>query len=228
MFSIRNLKSAASCSIWSATLLALGAGCNMTKCPCSVFNAIKPSTLYPTPNVIKTPSPIAEATPADEATELRDFRRSYALIHSGAVQAWPTRWYYQPNADYVTVEDYVAEPVMVIVQTVTLPVVTLVDYPFRKVYYDGDVFPLSYTAMPPLPPEPLNSRLNPDPDPLSALQEPVLPPIRPLPVERPPIIPPPPESKPAETKPVETKPPVMKAKAKPEPPYTAPTTRPAR
>jgi hypothetical protein len=193
MFSIRNWKSAASGTFWMAALSAFGAGCNST---CPLCSALKPSTLFPTPNVIKTESPVAAEPPADEATELRDFRKSVAFYHSGVTPAWPTRWFYSPNPDYTSVENYIADPVMEIAQTVALPGTLLVDYPFRKLYYDGDVVPASYTAMPPLPPEPYNSRTNPDPDPLSANQEPVLPPIKPLPVERPPIISPPPETRP--------------------------------
>ncbi|HZK80241.1 MAG TPA: hypothetical protein VFC46_04220 [Humisphaera sp.] len=202
MFLIRNWKSGASALFCAATLSALGGGCS-------------------TPNVIKTPSPIAAEPPADEATELRGFRKSVAFYHSGATQAWPTRWYYAPNPDYTSVENYVADPVMEIAQTVTLPATLIVDYPFRKIYYDGDVVPASYTAMPPLPPEPYNSRENPDPDPLSAVQEPVLPSIRPLPIERPPLIFPPPETKPAEIK-------VKHAKTAPATGEKSPTTRPVR
>ena len=192
MFSIRDRKLKVSGLFWMSSLAALAGGCA-------------------TPNVIKTPSPVAAESPADEATELRGFRKSVASYHSGVTPAWPTRWYYAPNPDYTSVENYIADPVMAIAQTVSIPATILVDYPFRKIYYDGDVVPASYTAMPPLPPEPLSSRTSPDPDPLSAQQEPVLPGIQPLPMERPPLILPPPETKPA-----------------PKYSQSAPTTRPTR
>ncbi|HWE01902.1 MAG TPA: hypothetical protein VG326_05780 [Tepidisphaeraceae bacterium] len=202
MFLIRNWKSGGTWVFCAAAFSALGGGCT-------------------TPNVIKTPSPIAAEPPADQATELRGFKKSVAFYHSGATQAWPTRWYYSPNPDYTSVENYIADPVMAIAQTVSVPATILVDYPFRKIYYAGDVMPVSYTAMPPLPPEPLNSLTVPDPDPLSAPQEPVLPPIVPLPVERPPLILPPPETRPVQVK-------TNRAKTAPAPRATAPATQPVR
>lgn len=152
------------------------------------------------PVVVKTPEPVAMQPAPDQATDLRVWKRSLALYHSGATQAWPTRWYYAPNPDNTDVLNYVVDPTMAIVQTITLPAVLTVDYPFRKVVYAGDVVPLSYTAMPPLPPTPPLGLPNPDPDPLSAPQEPVLPPLPPIPVEVPPMVFPAPKTKPASVK----------------------------
>ena len=158
-----------------------------------------------TPNVIKTESPALAQGPVDEATELRDAPKSVAFYHSGAVQAWPTRWYYAPNPDNTTVENFVADPVMFLVQAASLPVTLGPDYPFRKIYYAGDVVPPSYNAMPPLPPEPTISIASPYPDPLSAPQEPVLPPLPPVPEETPALILPPEPAKPSKSsKPLST------------------------
>jgi hypothetical protein len=161
--------------------------------------------------VVKTPAPIAEQPTADEATELRGFQKSVALYQSGATEAWATRWYYDPNPDYITPFNYVADPIMFLIQTGSLPATMVVEPPFRKweidpkthhlvrrstaVIYAGDVLPETFTAMPPNPPALPESKANPDPDPLSAPQKPVAPMIAPLPEERPPLILPPPATK---------------------------------
>jgi hypothetical protein len=163
---------------------------------------------------------LADQPQADEATELRAAPKTAALYRSGTTQGWPTRWYYQPDADYTTASNFVIDPIMVMVQTLSLPVTLLPDFPFRKVYYAGDVLPPSYTAMPPLPPEILHGPPNPDPDPLSASQAPVIPPIAPLPVERAPLIVPPAPPAPAVTRPA--------PKPRPAVVPPAPTTRPVR
>ncbi len=149
----------------------LGVGC----CPCQVTS----------PVAVKTPSPVAPNPGEDEATEMRQWPRSLALYHSGATPAWPTRWYYAPNPDNTTVENFIFDPVMFVFQTVTIPATIIPDYPFRQVVYAGDVAPLSYTGLPPLPPERSMSVGNADPDPLVAPSpEPLLPPIPPVPIER--------------------------------------------
>ena len=127
------------------------------------------------PVIVKTPAPVSAQPADDETANFRAWPRSAALYHSGATEAWPTRWYYAPNPDYIEPEDYVIEPVMMTVQTVTLPITLIPDYPFRKVVYCGDVLPASYTANPPLPPEPMVDPVNPDPDPLVAPPPPYLP-----------------------------------------------------
>jgi len=199
MYSIRKKPARAPKALVAAALaVAAAAGCS------HVASLNKPV-------VVKTPMPVAEATTPDEATMLRPWKRSLALYHSGATQAWSTRWYYNPNPDNTDVVNYILDPAMGIVQTVTLPATAVPDYPYRKVVYAGDVAPLSYNAMPPLPPTPPMGLPNPDPDPLSAPQEPVLPPLPPIGVEAPPmILPPAPKDK------------AVKAKSQ-----AAPSTRPA-
>ena len=168
-----------------------------------------------TPDVVKTPASVAAQPTADEATQvLRQWPPSYALYHSGATQAWPTRQYYSPNPDNTDVVNFITDPAMFVVQVVTMPAVLIPDYPFRKIYYDGDVLPYSYSAMPPLPPEPAYSNSIPDPDPLIA---PAPPENRAFPVppnEVPPLIVPP-----------EPAPSVVTRPAMPATPATQPASR---
>src|SRR6185437_7843613 len=138
------------------------------------------------------------------------------FYRSGATQGYPTRWYYAPNPDYSPAQSFLAESGMLVVQTLSLPVTLVIDPPFQKVVYTGDVLPPTYTAMPPLPPEVVDGPPNPAPDPMSAQRPPLLPPLPPIPDEVPPMILPP-AKKPVSTKPARTSAPTV-----------APTTRPAR
>lgn len=141
-----------------------------------------------TPNISKNPASVADQPQADEATALRGWQKSAALYQSGTTQGYPTRFYYATNPESTTAFNFVGDSVMMIVQTITLPPVLLIDYPFRKVYYEGDVLPASYTAMPPLAPEKPFGPPNPDPDPLSMGRAPLLPPLPPIPVQHPGLI----------------------------------------
>lgn len=192
-----------------------------------------------TPNVVKTPGYVAQEPQADEATELRIRQweanpngrplQSAALVHNGGTQAWPTRWYYAPNSDNVTVEDFVLDPTMMIVQTVTLPAALMEDYPFRKVYYESDVIPMTYTAMPPLPPVRPLAPPNPDPDPLVAVGASVTPPTTPMPEPRAPLIlpAPTPASAPAPAATIPAESAVATEPAVSTPPASAPATQPS-
>jgi hypothetical protein len=120
-------------------------------------------------------TPMPAEPVADEATQLRDFSQSVVFYHSGTVQAWPTRWYLETNPDQETRLDYVLEPLKFITQTVTLPATLVLEPPFERVYYEGDVVPPTYAAMPPLPPRPPVSRGNPYPDPLAQPKPPRVP-----------------------------------------------------
>ena len=146
-----------------------------------------------TTNPVKTPAPVAREPVADEATRARNWPVSVAYYHSGATEAWPTRWYYQPNPDYEGRLNYITDPVMFLVQTLSLPVTLGSEPPFdKKVIYAGDVLPPSYSAMPPLPPALAQSQNNPDPDPLvaprpkAAPMPPPSPRVRPAPMIVPP------------------------------------------
>jgi hypothetical protein len=141
-----------------------------------------------TPNIVRTPASLADQPRADEATEFRGWQKSVALYQTGTTQGLPTRFFYRTDPDSPTVYNFFAEPMMLIAQTVTLPVVMFVDYPFRKVYYEGDVLPASYTAAPPVGTKRPYDPPNPDPDPLSMPRPSLLPPIPPIPVEHPGLV----------------------------------------
>ncbi|HZL34954.1 MAG TPA: hypothetical protein VFC78_06575, partial [Tepidisphaeraceae bacterium] len=120
------------------------------------------------PKVVKINAPLARSPQADEATRVRDWQPSVCSYQSGAVTAWPTRWYYAPNPDYTDRSNYVLDPLMSVVQAASLPVTLILEPPFaRKVIYAGDVPPPSYNGMPPLPPVPAIPVGNPYPDPLA-------------------------------------------------------------
>ncbi|HET6252180.1 MAG TPA: hypothetical protein VFE47_31125 [Tepidisphaeraceae bacterium] len=190
MFSIRD-KSILLSGLFGATAIIAG-GCSSTSsCPCFRERA---------PVVVKTPVPIAEQPAADEATELRGWHKSIAFYESGATQAWPTRWYYAPNPDYTTPENFVMDPMMFLAQTASLPVTMAKEPPFKQpVVYSGDVLPASYTAMPPYPPEQAVSPKIADPDVLGRPRGVVAPEPPPPRKELPPTYMPPPAPKPAKT-----------------------------
>jgi hypothetical protein len=167
-------------------------------------------------HVVRQVTPMPPEPMADEATQLRDYSQSVCFYHSGTVQAWPTRWYLETNPDRETRLNYVLDPLKMVAQTVSLPVTLVMEPPFEKVYYEGDVVPPTYTAMPPLPPRPGVSMANAYPDPLRQ--------------PNPPRVPGPPMDKPRlrmeRTPGPETTPPAITA---PEtaPATTAPETAPA-
>ena len=176
-----------------------------------------------TPNISKSAAPIADQPVADEATQFRGYQKSVALWETGTTQGWPTRWYYAPYPDNQTAYNFIADSVMLVVQTFSLPVTLCIDYPFRKVYYEGDVLPASYTAMPSTTEKPYGPP-NPDPDPLSMGRQALLPPIPPIPVEHPALVLPHAEP-PAEAS---TTAPEATHISPEKPKSVAPTTRPSR
>ncbi|HWE92643.1 MAG TPA: hypothetical protein VG269_01605 [Tepidisphaeraceae bacterium] len=126
-------------------------------------------------HVVRQITPMPPEPRADEATQVRGFSQSVSFYHSGTVQAWPTRWYLESNPDRQTRLNYVLDPLKMVAQTVSLPVTLVMEPPFEKVYYEGDVVPPTYTAMPPLPPRPGVSTANAYPDPLAQPKPPRVP-----------------------------------------------------
>jgi hypothetical protein len=183
----------------------LGLGCASSKCPCLRQNP---------PVVSRTMAPVAEQPGEDQATELRGYHKSFALYESGATEAWPTRWYYDPNPNYSTERAIPTESLMFLAQTASLPVTMALEPPFKKpVIYAGDVIPPSYTAMPPLLPEQAISLKTPDPDPLEKRPRPVVPALPPVQEEHAPLYVPPAPVRPMKGKPA---------------PMVAPTTMPSK
>ena len=99
-------------------------------------------------------SPASEPMYADEATTLRDYSPSIAYYPTGATQAYATHWPYSGQETNIQELNAVVDPVLFLSQVVMLPVRLVIDPPGRFVNYYGPVVPRSYTAMPPLPPEP--------------------------------------------------------------------------
>jgi hypothetical protein len=124
---------------------------------------------------VRQVTPMPPEPRADEATQLRDWSQSVAFYKSGTVQAWPTRWYFGYGSDQQSRLDYLLDPLEFIAQVVSLPVTLVLDPPFERVYYEGDVVPPSYTAMPPLPPKRPISPADPYPDPLAQPKPPRIP-----------------------------------------------------
>jgi hypothetical protein len=126
-------------------------------------------------HAVRQITPMPPEPRADEATGLRDWSQSVAFYKSGTVQAWPTRWYLETYPDRETELDAAIDPVRFVMQFVSLPVTLVLDPPFERVNYEGDVVPPSYVAMPPLPPTPPISRADPYPDPLAQPKPPRVP-----------------------------------------------------
>lgn len=99
-------------------------------------------------------SPVSEAMYADGAMVQRDWSASIAYYPTGATQAYSTHWPYEGQETNIQELNAVVDPVIFLTQTVMLPVRVVLDPPGKFTNYYGPVVPPSYTAMPPLPPEP--------------------------------------------------------------------------
>lgn len=97
-------------------------------------------------------SPVNGPPVADQATQKRDWSPSVAQYSSGAVQGFPLRETIQVSRKGPL--HAVREPTAFLANAAVMPF-TLITTPLfaQRIYY-GDEVPPSYTAVPPLPPEP--------------------------------------------------------------------------
>lgn len=99
-------------------------------------------------------SPVSEPMYADAAMVQRDYSPSIAYYPTGATQAYSTHWPYEGQETKIQELNAVVDPVLFLAQTVMLPVRMVTDPPGKFINFYGPVVPPTYTAMPPLPPEP--------------------------------------------------------------------------
>jgi hypothetical protein len=146
MSSIRNGSGAATFAKRLASVALLAAGMLDTGCA---------HHTQPRPYEVSQPAVTAEPMYTDEAMRQRDWAPSTASFANGTVQAFATRWPYEGQETRFPLLNGVLDPVIFLTQAAILPVRMALVPPGTLVNYNGQVMQPTYSAMPPLPPEPL-------------------------------------------------------------------------
>ncbi len=87
----------------------------------------------------------------DEAIARRDWEPIAANYPMGATVAFPVRYPLKPELDIPEWQHFFVDPAMFLANTAILPGMLIIEPPGSEAVYHGEIVPVTYTAVPPLP-----------------------------------------------------------------------------